>query len=306
MTTCDLVAIPLGRASTGKAPTDGNAPDLEKLQKEIDVFSCLSLIHAIALYSAESEEAPTALWSSIKFDFILLMLMKAQPLPQILLMLQLLDTSIFDKTFGAILDDFDGGRERQDKSEAELVDRLLNLLFEKPSCPVEGHECSSVDIATLRLQVLHLFRSISATQHGGQTLARHRYAVGRLIKFLHDSIDALYAYRPATHELTTSAVNLSLRLIYHIVTAYPEIVDVRAKLSVVHGGAHKHLIALTRLAFSDQLVLEEGVENEVVDAAHQLLEEYLSPGEGEALLQVFSSVNTEGQEGGEEQPVEVT
>jgi len=46
-------------------------------------------------------------------------------------------------------------------------------------------------------------------------------------------------------------------------------------------------VAFTRLAFSDALVLEEGIEEEVVDAAHQLLDEYLTPEEGVALLEVF-------------------
>lgn len=46
-------------------------------------------------------------------------------------------------------------------------------------------------------------------------------------------------------------------------------------------------MAFTRLAFSDALVLEEGIEEEVVDAAHQLLDEYLTPEEGVALLKAF-------------------
>ena len=46
-------------------------------------------------------------------------------------------------------------------------------------------------------------------------------------------------------------------------------------------------MAFTRLAFSDALVLEEGIEEEVVDAAHQLLDEYLTPEEGIALLNAF-------------------
>lgn len=76
------------------------------------------------------------------------------------------------------------------------------------------------------------------------------------------------------------------------------------------------MVALTRLAFSDvdddgeegedggdgddvggvggfgfggARVLEAGIEEEVVDMAHQLLDEYLSPQEGEELVRVFSS-----------------
>ena len=53
-------------------------------------------------------------------------------------------------------------------------------------------------------------------------------------------------------------------------------------------------MAFTRLAFSDALVLEEGIEEEVVDAAHQLLDEYLTPEEGVALLEVFPNEDLGG------------
>ena len=71
----------------------------------------------------------------------------------------------------------------------------------------------------------------------------------------------------------------------------------KVKLSAVEGGNHKHLVAFARLAFSDALVLEEGIEEEVVDAAHQLLEEYLTPEEADALSKVFSSDSSGGSNG---------
>jgi len=132
--------------------------------------------------------------------------------------------------------------------------------------------------------------------HGGQALATHRYAIGRLFKSLHSSINNLYYYHPTTpsHSLQIRAVNASFKLIYHLITTFPQLVDVRTKLGVMQGGTHLHLIALTRLAFSDRIWLEEGIEIEVCDGAHRLLDEWLSPDEGEALLQMFSSGNSEG------------
>lgn len=50
-----------------------------------------------------------------------------------------------------------------------------------------------------------------------------------------------------------------------------------------------HLIALTRLAFCESVILERGIEPEVSDAAHALLDEFLSPVEGEQLLVMFAS-----------------
>ena len=50
-----------------------------------------------------------------------------------------------------------------------------------------------------------------------------------------------------------------------------------------------HLIALTRLAFCESVILERGIEPEVSDAAHALLDEFLSPVEGEQLLVMFAT-----------------
>lgn len=61
------------------------------------------------------------------------------------------------------------------------------------------------------------------------------------------------------------------------------------KLRALPGGVYKHLIALTRLAFSDGVFCERGIEDDVVDCAHQMLEDTVTPEEGEALLEVFSS-----------------
>jgi hypothetical protein len=61
------------------------------------------------------------------------------------------------------------------------------------------------------------------------------------------------------------------------------------KLRVHPGGVYKHLIALTRLAFSEGIYYEKGIEDDVVDCAHQMLEDTVTPEEGEALFEVFSS-----------------
>ena len=63
----------------------------------------------------------------------------------------------------------------------------------------------------------------------------------------------------------------------------------RTKLAVIPGGSHKHLIALTRLAFSEGTFFEQGIEDDVVESAHQMLEDSVTPEEGEALLGAFAS-----------------
>ena len=51
-------------------------------------------------------------------------------------------------------------------------------------------------------------------------------------------------------------------------------------------------IALTRIAFCESIVLERGIEPAVSDAAHALLDEFLSPFEGEQLLLMYPTADS--------------
>jgi hypothetical protein len=290
MATADIVAIPIARASIAKKGKPKH--NMATSANSIDVFACLALLHTIAQAASPFPEAMAEFWRHMKFDFVLLILMKAQPLPQIILMLELLQTSALDSTFGAILGD-EEGVERQARREADTIDRLTLLLFETPHSG-SGEDADPSEVLTMRVGILSVLATMCITDHGGRALALHRHAIGRLFKFLHDSINDLYNHTFADHALQIKGVNMSMRLLHHLVTQFAKIVDIRTKLSNVQGGTHMHLIALTRLAFSERVWFEEGIQPEVMDAAHQLLDEYLSPDEGEALLQMFSSGNSEG------------
>jgi hypothetical protein len=286
------VAIPLGRASIAQSKkTEPTSTDKEPHQ--VNAFEALTVLHKVAIACVGHPNDIEIFWRRMKFDFVLLILMKAQPLPQISLMLQLLRLSSLPSTFGAILGDEDGGTERQARRESDMVDRLSLLLFEKFTSTDGQGPIIQRDIVNLRVEVLSVFEAMCLTDHGSRVLATHKYAIGRLIRFLHDTIAALYHYNSTNQDLKIRCVNITMRLLYHLLTTYSPIVDIRAKLSVIHGGSHKHLIALTRLAFSDPVFFEEGIDPEAMDAAHQLLDEYLSPVEGEALLQIFSSEQSE-------------
>ena len=84
-------------------------------------------------------------------------------------------------------------------------------------------------------------------------------------------------------------VNQATRILFHLRSAYSGLIDMRAKLAIIIGGSHKHLIALTRLAFSEGMYYEQDIEDDVVDCAHRMLEDSVTPEEGEALLAAFSS-----------------
>jgi hypothetical protein len=91
-----------------------------------------------------------------------------------------------------------------------------------------------------------------------------------------------------TQDVTIDSINATMKLIYHIVTSNPGF-DIKSKLVNTLGGQHAYLVSLTRLAFSEGLVLEAGIEEAVIDMAHHILDEGLSLEEGEAFGLVFST-----------------
>ena len=317
--TCDIIAIPIGQASINrgrsKEPQSSQKPEdpLASLPN-IDVYATLTLLHTTALACVGDRNATINFWSLMKFDFILLMLMRAQALPQINIMLQLLRISSLDNSFGAILEDIDGNQMRQARREKDSIERLTSLLFDKfkianlePNLnyqvpiPSEADENVGMDkqiekedqleITTLRLRltIISILQSLIGTDHGRRLLAQHRTALGRLVRFLHISITRLYNMSPLTHSLHITGINATTRILFHVVMTRGGVVDIREKLRTVNGGSQMWLIALTRLAFAEPLVMEEGIEEETQDCAHALLDEYLSPVEGEALMQMFAS-----------------
>ena len=68
-----------------------------------------------------------------------------------------------------------------------------------------------------------------------------------------------------------------------------QVTDLQSKLGRVPGGKQKFLVVLTRLAFSEGPILEEGIEDETVEMAHEILDDAVNPQEAEALLEAFPS-----------------
>jgi hypothetical protein len=125
--------------------------------------------------------------------------------------------------------------------------------------------------------------------HGCNRLAQNRLCIGRLIKHLDYSLNALYRQPLSpSQDQKIESINKTMKLIHHIATSNPDF-DIKSKLVNTLGGQHAYLVALTRLAFSEGLLLEAGIEDAVVDMAHSILDEGLSIEEGEAFGMVFSS-----------------
>ncbi|KAI9816238.1 MAG: hypothetical protein M1827_001839 [Pycnora praestabilis] len=265
----------------------GFQPELRApVNSDIDVLDCLSLLHLVALGCVHQPENIQRFWRLMRFDFVQMMLKPTQPLEEILIMIDMLSTSVFDDTFGSALPSID--QEDQRSNETHLITRVT-LLLRDPPIPWADEEAYEHDeIANVKIEVLGLLGALCLTKHGGEALARHSLVIGRLVRLMSEELDSLYDYRYG-HEQSARIINLSTRLLYHLLTKFPHLIDMQAKLAIIPGGTHKHLVSLTRLAFSEGLVLEAGIEEEVMDCAHQLLENSITMDEGEALADVFAT-----------------
>ncbi|KAI6836782.1 hypothetical protein KC342_g4946 [Hortaea werneckii] len=305
MTTISLVAIPLVRASTNPAYAVNLGREAHaKLCEQIDVDEMMEFL--LRLAQAATIMGPTRVedfWKCMELPFTLLMLNKAQPISQSTTTLRLLSTSSLSTTFGPIVPpESEDAASGQSKQETAIIDRLTILLFETPKPPPDEPAYSETELAELRNEILSVFRELCLTEHGG-LLAQHRSAVGRLVRFLHGQMEKLHLLPPAipspsspealatddsnpppaAHTLVAQTINTTTRLLYHLLRTYDTTLNLGQKLQAVQGGYHKFLVSMTRIAFSDQLVLEAGIEDEVAEAAHAVLDNMLSPEEGEAI-----------------------
>lgn len=298
----DLVADPISKAAKGgdEAIADLYSSRQRQIAACIDAEDCLELLYLVASSCLSSSDpgAIVRLWQAIPSSFAIMLLVKEQPLAQINLMLRILGTSVFPTSVGPITPG-DPAPESQANNEDALINRLTNLFTERPQpVPDPAAPPGSIDpvpeddLWNLRLLVLSVLTQFSLSEHGSNRLAQNRLCIGRLIKYLDHCITSLYRYPVApTQGHKVDSINAAMKLIYHVATSNPDF-DMKSKLVNTLGGQHAYLVALTRLAFSEGLVLEAGIEDEVVNMAHDILDEGLSMEEGDAFGKVFSSAST--------------
>ncbi|OJD34401.1 dna repair protein rad26 [Diplodia corticola] len=291
--------------------------DNPELKQHIDLQECLCLMLTVSRSCARDVEATTRFWSLISRDFIRA-LFKSPFLSTLSLTVQLLATSITPTSVGPIPDydpaDLPANSANLNKA-ITATDHLTSLLRETPDVVP-----SQPALWSFRLTLLHTFSAFLQSPAAAATLATHKYFLGRLFVCLNDAVATLYATAPRTPLAATLGriANLGTRIAFILITdpATRDLVDRHDRLHAVHGASHAHLVALTRLAFVDvdadadviddgddggpaaaggfggARVLEAGIEEEVVDMAHQLLDQFLSPSEGVELMKVFSSART--------------
>ncbi|KAJ5090282.1 hypothetical protein N7532_008966 [Penicillium argentinense] len=264
------------------------------LQPLVDSTECLRLLYQLACELMHVKSAMEVFWGHIRHDFILVMLHGSQPLKDISLTMHLLSTSIRPNSFGPIMP----SEEEQAAVQKYIVDRLTHMLHESAQ-PDEGLEPYTVyDICAMRLEVLLCLEALAfnpaapSRDHGSAILSVHQNALARLFRSMHDELDALYSSPPET-ELRSALVNGLMRLIFGVMRRHGPSINMQDKLACVAGSKQKHLVVLTRLAFCDGVILEAGIEDETVDMAHELLEEWTNPQEAESLAEAFPSSRRE-------------
>ncbi|CAG8931733.1 unnamed protein product [Penicillium salamii] len=266
------------------------------LQPLVDSTGAMRLLYQIACGVLHVRSAMETYWQNIRISFILVMLHPSHPLGDIVLLMNILSTSIRSNTFGPIRS------SDQDQLDVQkwIVDRLTHMLSE-PAIPDEGVDpYTPYDICAMRLEVLLLLESLAFNPmapsqgqgHASTILALHPNALARLFRSLHDELDALYSSPPEA-DLRVALVNGLMRLIFGVMRQHGSSINMQEKLACVPGSKQKHLVVLTRLAFCDGTVLEAGIDDETVDMAHELLEEWTNPQEADSLAEVFSSSRRE-------------
>lgn len=298
----DMVITPVVQSQNASFSATFDHKAQEELAAKVDIDEVVDFLHFLAQSASLDTERNEVLWRQVHFRGSLLMLNKVQPLPRIIQALQILSTSVMDSTFGSISND--PGQQAQ--QESATVDRLVTWLFGIPEAPKSEPAYTEEEFAELRLGTLGVIKKMCLTNHGGQLLAHHRIAIGKLVKFLNGQVGKLYTIRPyacrrrdsdssdsdgkpSLHDLIISMVNTTVRILHHILRTFDEAIDLTQKLGAERGGYHAFLISMSRVAFSEQLVFEAGIETEVIEAAHDILDNVLSPEEGEAIVKAVET-----------------
>jgi hypothetical protein len=294
-----LVAIPVyeARNRNEKKTAFLFSSEYQTTTDEVEVRSCLDLLYLIATccVSCSSPEPLTRFWRNMPLDWVLLMLLKEQPIPSMVILLRTLSTSALPASLGPIIS---SDPETQASGESNLLARLTNL-FSEPIAPIvdpkadgSAQQVPESQIWIVRLKILDVLMQFSIPEYGSTVLINHALCIGRLIKYLNHAVSALYA-RPLspTQPEKIATINATMKLLNHLTTCNPGF-NIKSKLNETLGGLHAYYVSLTRLAFSEGLVLEAGIEQEVMDMAHDILDDGLSPEEGDALAEVFPSGNS--------------
>lgn len=279
--TADVNIIPRYKRFKRKTVTDD--PDNRPLDSDISTKQCLELLDMTITLCNQDQELIKRFWKSMRFDFISMLLRNSQDINDTILMIKILSRSVRTDTFAMIV----APPASQSVSEQHVIDRLSAMLIEIPRVIDGEHQPDALEICSLRLEILNLIEAMCLIRYCGEAFAQHPAALGRLVRVIHDELNALYEYRN-DHEKRAQLVNQSTRLLYHINTEYIDAIgNLQEKLRNPPTSIYKYLIALSRLAFSEGVVFEQNIDEDVLEMAHEMLELFTSPDEAEAIQKAF-------------------
>ncbi|KYK61814.1 DNA repair protein Rad26 [Drechmeria coniospora] len=294
---------------------DGNLSSSDEygfLEEHVDTTQILSLLHMSALACATTPSASdggfeytaAGFWRLMSLDLVILLLTAKQKLSDVIGMLDLLASSSLPSSIGPITDEAEPAVIAR-----AVIERVSAKLTEPARSAMTPSERRRVRLAALRTLIAFARYPFGATQ-----LASHDSALPRLVTCLSGSIDDLYdqatpsSMTPRLPDVTTLSslklpessacadlhriISQAVLLIHTLVTdpATSNVADISRKLSMAHGGSQRYLLALGRLTFAEEdLVIEAGIEGEVVEAAHELLEMAVTPDEGQAVSEAFGA-----------------
>ena len=270
--TSDVIMIPRIKQTTPSIQAD-----------KINSKECLEILHIMA-YNLYRTDDITRFWRRMRFDFTGMLLNILQPVDEMHITVSLLRTSVLETSFAMRVPPGDGD---QGKSETWILYLLSRWLIDvrRPSESEQPYDV--LEICQIRQQVLSLMEAMCVTTHGGEALAKDPVVIGRLVLLINEELNFLYDFQYG-HEHRSDLVNTALRLLYYLSTTYPSLINIQDKLREISGGQHKYLIILARLAFSEGYH-EQGIEDDVVECATEMLENLITPEEGESLLEAFGS-----------------
>ncbi len=277
-----------------------------ELNDEVDGTETLDMLYTIACSCMRKPKLMEDFWRTVNSKSVLMMLNVAQPITDLTLTLNLLATSIMPTTFGTIM----SKETDQQTIERYLVERVAYLLWETPRIDEGVAHPSKHATYQLRMEALSLLSTLALSSphphndpshHGSLLLATNPSIIGRLVRFIYDTVDALYhPIEPSSplHSLLSSLINRATLLLYRLLQLHGKDINLHEKLTAISGVLQKHRVVLTRLAFSEGLHLESGISDETVVMAYDMLGDAVTPEEGEALIEVFPGFRRRG--GGEE------
>lgn len=213
--------------------------------------------------------------------------------------------------------------QEQAYNTSGILDRLSLLLIETPSSSTKSttiaprKTCTPRELWRLRLQILSTLKAWSTIPHGLQHLITHNTVIGRIAKCLSTALDGIYGY-PAHQAFLAECINSSVGLLHYFAYVCNKPgeagLDIKAKTDVLPSGFQTYMLTLARLNSVERGVTPEDGETErirgvknpasfllggvsiaTLERAQELLEDCVTPEEGDGIGDAFWSASRESQ-----------